>query len=121
MNCEKFTHEEIIIALSKAGTISGAAIILGCDRSTVATYQNKHPEIRAAVIEAKEKLLDIAESELMKNVKRGHPSSVFFTLKTLGKNRGYVERVESTGAEGGPIEISKITRTIIDPKKKVKK
>jgi hypothetical protein len=27
-----------------------------------------------------------------------------FALKTLGKNRGYVERQEITGKEGGPVQ-----------------
>ena len=36
--------------------------------------------------------------------------SIFFFLKTLGKNRGFVERIESTGKDGKDIiPVLKIT------------
>jgi hypothetical protein len=36
-------------------------------------------------------------------VRRGEPWAVCFTLKCLGKDRGYVERQERTGAGGQPL------------------
>ena len=47
---------------------------------------------------------DTAEDALMTNVGERHPASVFFVLKTLGKQRGYVERLETTGKDGGAVE-----------------
>tara|TARA_R110000787_G_scaffold165742_2_gene278817 strand:- start:38 stop:394 length:357 start_codon:yes stop_codon:yes gene_type:complete len=100
---DKFKKDEIATALEKAGTVSGAAQILGCNRRTVYTYMKKYPVLEDAIHDARERLLDIAESALMSNIKDKHPSSVFFFLKTMGKNRGYVERIENTGKNGEPI------------------
>jgi hypothetical protein len=35
----------------------------------------------------------------------GEPWAVALTLKTLGKQRGYVERQEVTGADAGPVDV----------------
>lgn len=102
----KYSLESVVKALVKAGTISGAAAILECDRHTIKSYMKKYPEVSDAVQEARNILLDDAEANLMTNVRSGHPSSIFFVLKTLGKERGYIERVESTGKDGAPIDHS---------------
>ena len=44
--------------------------------------------------------LDMAESQLHKQILGGNTSATIFYLKTKGKNRGYVERHEHTGIEG---------------------
>jgi len=49
--------------------------------------------------------LDTAESQLMSLIANGNLRAVIFYLKTKGKARGYVERVEATGSGGGPIKI----------------
>lgn len=100
---KKFDKETVIDALARTGTIRGAAEILDCSRHTIANYMKDDPEIKAAVEEARADLLDLAEYSLMKNIAAGHPASIFFILKTLGKDRGYVERTETTGKDGVPL------------------
>jgi hypothetical protein len=39
-------------------------------------------------------LLDLAEEKLMINIDEAKEASIFFFLKTKGKDRGYVERQE---------------------------
>ncbi len=57
------------------------------------------------------KLIEGAEYEVMTEhgiqVLRDAPckTSIKFYLGTIGKNRGFVERQEITGAEGGPVQI----------------
>ena len=46
--------------------------------------------------------LDFAESHLHTQIGGGNTSATIFYLKTKGKNRGYVERQEITGADGMP-------------------
>ncbi len=99
----KYSVDQMREALSKAGTKNGAAKLLKTDRKTICRYILENPTLSEALYDAKQNLLDQAESGLMKNVSKGHPSSIFFTLKTLGKERGYVERVENTGADGAPL------------------
>ena len=99
----RFEKNEVEKALTKSGTITGAAQILQCQRSTIYNYIEKYPELENAIADAREKLLDLAETALMSNIQDKHPSSVFFYLKTMGKERGYVERVENTGKDGKDI------------------
>lgn len=96
----KYTVDQMRKALEKAGTLSGAANALECSRETVKKYCDEYTELDGAIDVARDRLLDMAENRLWKNVETGHPSSIFFTLKTLGKNRGFVERTETTGADG---------------------
>ena len=82
----KFTKKEIVAALAKAGTKLGAAKILGCHRDTITTYMRRDPEIADAVQEA------------------------------LGKDRGYVERTETTGKDGAPLD-SDVKVTFVNAEK----
>jgi hypothetical protein len=40
---------------------------------------------------------------LFKLIKEGNVAATIFYLKTQGKQRGYIERQEVTGADGAPI------------------
>lgn len=51
----------------------------------------------------REERLDRAENVLEEAEKAGDLKAIFFTLRTIGKDRGYVERQEVTGIDGGPI------------------
>lgn len=57
------------------------------------------------VTDAREAMVDVAESEALKQIKLGNTAIIIFTLKTLGRNRGYVERQEITGKDGSPLEM----------------
>lgn len=50
--------------------------------------------VYATANKAKEARLDVTESMLRKNIREGKEASIFFELKCLGKNRGYIERTE---------------------------
>ena len=107
----KSTHRhyktaEIIEALkATGGMVYMAARKLGCDPSTIHVRAKTSPEIQAAIDNARGDMLDMAEHELKKAVRGGDMTAIIFTLKTIGKHRGYVERIEQTGANGGAIEI----------------
>ena len=82
-----------------------------CLRTTDAS-----PRLRAICMRARESLIDIAESNLRTSLLSSSPeAATFFTLKTLGRDRGYVERKEqdvSTHAshDATPtIDLSKLT------------
>ena len=84
-------------ALSEAGTVNAASKRLGCANATMRKYINENPILLEALEEARSRLVDKAENGLMALVeddtKQGHHSAVFFTLSTLGKNKGYSKQV----------------------------
>ena len=100
----KFTVEEVIAAVKKnRGILALAAKELGCARQTLHNYVNRYPTVAQAVSDERESLLDLAEGSLFEQVRKGNITAIIFTLKTIGKSRGYVERQEVTGADGGAI------------------
>ena len=106
VNKPKFTENEMAGALGKAGTITGASLMLGCTRGTVYEYIKKFPELENAIKDAREMFCDVAETALFKNLKKGQAASVHFYLRTQGKGRGYTERTELTGRDGHAIDIT---------------
>ncbi|MBU1065372.1 helix-turn-helix domain-containing protein [bacterium] len=89
---EIFSVEQVVVAIEKAhGIKSQAARLLGCNRQTITNYIDRHEVIKAAFEDAKESFVDMAESKLFENIEKGDVTSIIFCLKTLGKDRGYLE------------------------------
>jgi hypothetical protein len=100
----RVTDAQIEEAITHAGGLySLAAARLGVTASTVARRVLKSERLQEAVRSASDKSLDLAESALMKAVEAGEAWAVCFFLKCKGEGRGYVERQELTGKNGGPI------------------
>ena len=100
------TPEQVAAAIHEArGTQSVAARRLGCSRETLRRYANQFATVRTAVEDARDSLLDFAEDELIKLIGEGNITAIIFYLKTQGKKRGYVERVEQTGADGAAVQV----------------
>lgn len=103
------TIEQITHALrQKAGNITEAAKALKVTRQALHKRIGEDEALQAVVVDAREAMVDVAESEALKQIKRGNTAMIIFTLKTLGKNRGYVERQEITGADGNALEVKVI-------------
>lgn len=103
---KRLTKESVETALRETkGMISLAAKRLGCSRETVYDYIKKYPSVATAIHDEREATLDMAELALFKAIQNGEAWAIAMTLKTIGKQRGYVERQEVTGADGGGITI----------------
>lgn len=76
------------------GNVSQAARNLGLDRSGIWLRVQKSEYLRQILQDAREAMVDNAESALHRAVTTGEGWAVCFTLKTQGKGRGYVERQE---------------------------
>lgn len=80
--------------IKEKGNLSNAAKRLGCVRKTVYNWIEKEPELLTAVDEARDTALDFVENKLMEGIDKGNVTLIIFYLKTQGKGRGYVERIE---------------------------
>jgi len=99
-----FTAKQVLKAVDgSGGLVTTIANRLGCSRMTVYNYMKKYATVADAIQEEREGLLDMAESELLKQIRGGNMTAIIFFLKTQGKARGYVERQEFTGADGNKI------------------
>jgi hypothetical protein len=94
--------EELIDA--KKGNVSAIARTLKVARNTVYKRIRESSTLQQMLDDARETMLDNAESVLYSKVLAGDVTSLIFFLKTQGKSRGYVERQERTGKDGEPME-----------------
>ncbi len=107
---EAINREELISAIWAAqGKVTVAAQRLGCTVRTIYNYANKYATVQNAIDEARamwdEKLVDLAELKLFQEVNDGNAWAIKYALSTKGKSRGYVERQEVTGADGGALNV----------------
>jgi hypothetical protein len=103
------TVEKVATALRRLnGNKSAVARSFRITRQAVQDFIRHHPELSDVANECKETFVDNVESSLYKNAmatkrSNGNVVAQIFILKTLGKERGYVERNELTGANGAPL------------------
>lgn len=100
------TAEKVIDAIRECkGNVSAVTKYLGCNsRQTVYNYINKHPSVKASLEDVRDTTTDKVEDKLIEKALDGEAWAVCFYLKCKAKDRGYVERSEFTGKDGGPVE-----------------
>ena len=105
------SKKAIIEAIKDSGGImSTIARRLGVTWHTADTWVKQYDETKQALQDEREAILDLAESTLFRNIKDGNSPDAKWLLSTMGKNRGYNERQEITGVDGGPIDVNAIIR-----------
>lgn len=107
----------LITALENSlGIVTVACKECGCCRDTFYRYCNEDEEFKRAVDDIENIAIDSVESQLHKNILLGKEASAIFYLKTKGKKRGYVERIETEDiTEREPVQVE-----IILPNPRVK-
>ena len=102
---KKRNKERLLKALEASlGVVTDACKKVKLSRQTFYKYLKEDPDFKAAVLELEEVALDTAESALFNQIKEGNVTSIIFYLKTKGRRRGYVERQEISGPDGGPVQ-----------------
>jgi hypothetical protein len=101
---------EVTVALIKyQGRITYAANELGINYITLRKFIDDNPEIEDVLTGMREHRIDRAEENLDRMLNQpkdyGHMVATLFTLKTIGKNRGYVEKVEHDVKNRGPMTV----------------
>jgi len=100
--------DQIAEAIRKAaGNVTAAARSLGMDRTALHHRIAKSETLKRIVQEEREALVDMAESALRAEVLDRNMTAIIWTLKASpeAKRRGWGERQEVTGADGGPVAI----------------
>lgn len=97
MNHQNSTLKKAMLeALEKSlGIVTTACKIVGIDRGTHYNWLKDDEDYRDAVNGIEDIAIDFAESNLHKLIQSGDTASTIFFLKTKGKKRGYIERVEN--------------------------
>lgn len=101
-----YDPDDVIAAIyTSHGNYAQMARLLGRRRNKVRDFVLSKPEIKEIFDEVRESLVDDVEASVFSCALAGDGPSQRFVLSTIGKNRGYSTRTETTGAEGGPVRI----------------
>jgi hypothetical protein len=85
----------MIEALEKTlGIVSTACKMVSISRETHYRWMREDADYKAKANDIENMTLDFAESQLHKQISDGNTTATIFYLKTKGKKRGYVERME---------------------------
>ncbi len=101
-----YTAQQFLEAIpGTGGIVTAIAKKVGCDWSTAKKYIGAHPTVQAAYNDECESVLDLAEAKTIQLIQAGDAQMIRYYLSTKGKRRGYVERQELAGADGGPVRL----------------
>lgn len=96
------------------GIISYACQKAGVSRQTFYNYKKDDEEFAAAVDEINEGIIDVVESKLLTQINDNNLTAIIFYLKTKGRNRGYVEMVDSNVNLSGGVNLRPLTNEELD-------
>lgn len=89
-----YTVAQVIQALRDSkGLMTVAAKNLGCTRKTLYNFVQRYPTVADVVSEEREHLADLAELGLRHHLYEKAPWAIAFVLKSLGRSRGYGDRL----------------------------
>lgn len=104
-----YSTEEIIAALKQTkGMVYLAAELVGCDADTI-YYRAKHEQpIANAIKSQRGKVVDTSEQKLFTAMEANEPWAIQMILKMLGKDRGYVEKMELDSTTKSTLEVTEV-------------
>ncbi len=106
----KYPNETILTALKETkGMVYLAASRIGCDADTIYHRAKSTPSIDKLIRHERGKFIDTTELKLFNAVMNDEPWAIQMALRTLGKDRGYVEK--SQQEHSGEV-VHKIVRMI---------
>jgi len=97
---------DMIKALEQSlGIVTAACRTVGIERKTHYLWLEQDPDYAASVAAIQEQALDYVEQQLFKLVQNMETAAIIFYLKTKGKGRGYIERVQTQEVKATPFVI----------------
>ena len=95
---QRYTAAQVISAIKGSfGIKTAVAAALECNRQTVDNYIERYPTIKQAYEDEREALVDLAEGKFTQAIAQGEWPAIRFALATLGRKRGFTEKVEVEG------------------------
>lgn len=100
--------KELLLGVLKK---NGGVVCKACESVNISRMQyyrwlKEDAEFADKVKEVEESMIDFVESKLMTLINDGDTTATIFYLKTKGKNRGYVEKVQLDGNLNTDVKIS---------------
>jgi len=109
MNKTEQHKKAVIEALeSSLGIVTTACKKVGVGRTTFYGWLKDDEDFAKQVKDIENVALDFAETQLHQQIKDNVPTSTIFYLKTKGKKRGYIERMETENTNKN-LDLSNLT------------
>ena len=106
----KYAKLAILSSLNEPKSLSELGIFWYKERGRF-YKEGAEKQIKEAIQEAKESMLDFTENKLFTQIKEGNLTAIIFYLKTQGKARGYIEKQEIGNPEGESFKIEYVRKT----------
>jgi hypothetical protein len=90
------TPEVAAVIREMNGNLAAVARKFNVQRHRIYRFIEQHPSLKQVLADARESMLDNAESTLYKKALEGDTTALIFLLKTQGYKRGYTERQHHT-------------------------
>ena len=103
-----YTAQQFITAIpGTGGIITTIAKRVDCDWHTAKRYIDRHPTVRRAYDDERERVLDLAESGILESLRDGDLQMCKWYASMQGADRGYAPKTrrEITGKDGEEIRV----------------
>lgn len=90
--------------MHERGNLGRAAKLLCRPRRVLTDWMRSVPEMHQVLDEIRDTRIDNIQDSVISAAELGDGAQARFVLTTLGKERGFTTRVESTGKDGAPLD-----------------
>lgn len=112
--------QQVVEVMAQGYSLTAFAGKIGCSRSTINLWIDAHHDFMEAVKRGKARRLYQWETSALRVAEKGGgpgtSTIIMFGLKNMGDGE-WAEKTETklVGADGGPVQIQRIERVIVDP------
>ena len=92
---KRYSYDEVVDVIQKSeGVRTTICKMLDCSQTQLRNYLEEHQELKQVMLDAREQILDLAESVIKENLTQTENPELRqrcaeFTLKTIGRHRGW--------------------------------
>ena len=92
---KRYSYDEVVDVIQKSeGVRTTICKLLDCSQTQLRNYLEEHQELKQVMLDAREQILDLAESVIRENLTQTkdpylRQKCAEFTLKTIGRHRGW--------------------------------